>query len=334
MGRDEEWLKARIEAYHDAALAYAAVKLGLPERLADGPVPADALAAELELSQPHLQRCLRGLASIGICEELADGRFGLTALGHSLRKGSASRLGEKVEIVVGQYWLPWAELLATLETGKPAFEHVFGMDVGAWRRQTQEDGATFNAYLAAETLANAAPVVEALDLSGAATVADIGGGHGGLLAAILKAHPRLQGVLFDVPETVEGALPFLQAHGVAERVRRAGGDPRANIPVEADIYLLNGVLQQCDDKNAAAILKACRKAMQPGARLIIIERLMPERAADDPAAVMLDLHMMTIHGGRLRTQPEFEALLRQAGLALSGAKTTPTGLTIIEAVRA
>ena len=117
----------------------------------------------------------------------------------------------------------------------------------------------------------------------------------------LKAHPQLQGVLFGSPETVEGALPFLQSHGVAERVRRVGGDMRKEMSVEADVYLLNGVLQQGDDKNAAAILKACRKPMQAGARLFVIERLMPERAADDPAAAMLDLHMMTIHGGRLRT---------------------------------
>jgi hypothetical protein len=276
---------------------------------------------------------LRGLAGIGICEEQTDGRFSLTSLGASLRKGAPSRLGEKVEIVVGQYWLPWAELLATLETGRPAFDQVFGVEVDAWRRQNQADGATFNAYLAGETFATAAPTVEALDLSGVSTVAAIGG-DGGLLSAVLKAHSQLQGVLFGSPETVEGALPFLQLHGVAERVRRVGGDIRKEISIEADVYLLNGVLQQRDDKNAAAILKACRKAMQAGARLIIIERLKPERAADDPAAMMLDLHMMTIHGGRLRSRVEFEALLARGGFSLAGVSTTVSGVSIIEAVPA
>ncbi len=334
MGRDEEWLKARIEAYHVAALAYAAVKLGLPERLAEAPLTADALAAELRLSPPHLRRCLRGLAGIGICEELADGRFALTELGRSLRKGAPSRLGEKVEIVVGQYWLPWAELLATLETGKPAFDHVFGMEVDAWRRQNQEAGATFNAYLAGETFAAAGPIVEALDLSGVSTVAEIGGGHGGLLAALLRAHLQLQGVLIGLPEALEGAVPFLESHGVAERVRHLGGDIRVAIEAEADVYLLNGVLQQWDDKNATAILKACRKAMKAGAKLVIIERLMPERAADDPAAVMLDLHMMTIHGGRLRSRAEFEALLARAGLLLAGVSSAGPSLSTLEAVPA
>lgn len=333
MAQDEAWLKGQIEAYHDAALAYVAVKLGLPERLGGGPLTAEELAAELRLSPPHLHRCLRGIASIGICEELADGRFALTSLGASLRKGAPARLGEKVEIVVGQYWLPWAELFGTLETGRPAFEQVFGMEVAGWR-QNPEDGATFHAYLAAETQATAGAVVEALDVSGARTVAEIGGGHGGLLAAILKAHPELDGVLFGPPETIEGALPFLQSHGVAERVRRAGGDTRVEIPVAADIYLLQGVLQQWDEKGVVAILKACQKAMPPGARLVIVERLMPERASDDPAAVMLDLHMMTIHGGRLRTRLEFEALLGQVGLLLAGIGGTSSGLSIIEAVAA
>ena len=171
-----------------------------------------------------------GSPSIGICEEQADGRFSLTSLGASLRKGAPSRLGEKVEIVVGQYWLPWAELLATLETGRPAFDQVFGMDVDAWRRQNQADGASFNAYLAGETFATAAPIVEALDVSGASTVADIGGGHGGLLAAVCEGAPSAPRRAVRLPETVEGALPFLQSYGVAERVRRVGGDIAKRFP--------------------------------------------------------------------------------------------------------
>jgi hypothetical protein len=330
----EERLRAAIEAYHASALAYAAVKLGLPDLMGAQPWTAQALAAEFGLSTPHLLRFLRGLVTIGILEECSDGSFTLTRLGEAFKSGSPSRLAEKVLIVVEQYWRPWADLVSTLQTGEPAFEHVFGTDVWAWRSENFRGGDIFAAYLASETFAGAGPIVEALDLAGVGRVADIGGGHGGLLAAILQAHPEMRGILFDLPETIIGAKKFLKSLGVLDRVTLAGGDFLAEIPVEADLYVLKSVLQHWDDVAARAILESCRDAMPARAKLAIIERLLPDAASGDPGAVMLDLHMMVITGGRARTLHEFEALLSQAGLTLSKVHATSSGLSVIEAVPA
>jgi hypothetical protein len=326
----EDRLRGQIEAYHEAALVYAAVRLGLPDRLAAGSATGEALAETLGLSAPHLVRFLRGLCSIGVCEELPDRAFALTPGGHSLRSGSPSRLAEKVQIVVGQYWWPWANVVSNLKTGQPAFEQSFGMRVSGWRAAHAEQGALFESYLAKETLAQAGPIVTALDMSGTKRLADIGGGYGGLLAALLGAHPRLEAVLFDRPHTVEAAQRFLETLGIARRVQFVAGDVLAAIPVQADLYLLNGVLQQWSDDAARTILRNCRAAMPEGASLAIIERLLPERAADDPAAIMLDLHMMTITGGRARSLPEFETLLSGTGLALSKVTLTSAGLSLLE----
>jgi hypothetical protein len=332
MSMNEDQLRQAIEAYHASALAYAAAKLGLPDRMGARPWTARALAAELGLSAPHLLRFLRGLVTIGICEERSDGSFVLTDLGKALKSGSPSRLGEKVMIVVEQYWQPWANLLHTLPNGEPAFEHVFGTDVWAWRNENFRGGDIFAAYLASDTFAGAGPIVEALDLAGVRRVADIGGGHGGLLAAILQAHPEMRGILFDLPETIIGAKKFLKSHGVLDRVTLADGDFLAEIPVEADLYVLKSVLQHWDDVAARAILESCRDAMPARARLAIVERLLPEQAQDDPSAVMIDLHMMVITGGRARTLHEFERLLSQAGLTKSTVRTTRSTVSIIEAV--
>ena len=331
---DEERLRSAIEAYHASALAYAAVKLGLPERMGARPWTAEALATELGLSAPHILRFLRGLVTLGVCEEHPDGSFALTSLGQSLKPGSPSRLGEKVMIVVEQYWQPWADLVSTLQTGAPAFDHVFGTDVWAWRNENFRGGDIFAAYVASETFAGAGPIVEALDLSGVGSIADIGGGHGGLLAAILQAHPGMRGILFDLPETIIGAKKFLKFHGVLERVTLVGGDFVAEIPVEADLYVLKSVLQHWDDLGVRALLESCRDAMPARARLAIVERLLPEAASGDPGAVMLDLHMMVITGGRARTLQEFERLLAEANLALSKIYATSSGLSVIEAVPA
>ena len=328
----EDRLRSQIEAYHASALAYAAAKLGLPDRMGARPRTVQALAAELGLSAPHLLRFLRGLVTIGICAERPDGSFTLTRLGEAFKSGSPSRLAEKVMIVVEQYWRPWTNLLHTLQNGEPAFEHLFGTDVWAWRNENFRGGDVFTAYLAGETFAGAGPIVKALDLAGVGRVADIGGGHGGLLAAILQAHPDMRGILFDLPETIIGAKKFLKSHAVLDRVTLAGGDFLAEIPVEADVYVLKSVLQHWDDVAARAILESCRDAMPARAKLAIVERLLPEQALDDPSAMMLDLHMMVITGGRLRTLQEFERLLAEANLALSKVHATSSGLSVIEAV--
>jgi predicted O-methyltransferase YrrM len=328
----EGQLALKIAAYHDAALLHAAIVLGLPERMEKGGVPADTLAAELGLSAPHLRRLLRGLASLGICAEGRDGTFALTPQGRCLLPGA--RLRQKVQIVVAQYWRPWANLAASVTTAKPAFEQIFGQNVVDWRRDHAEAGALFDSYLAQEALAQAPGIVAALDLSRVGSVADLGGGHGGLLVGLLQANPDLRGILFDRPHRIEAALPFFQTQGVADRVERIGGDLLTAIPVEADLYVLNGVLQQWDDAHTRAILANCRKAMPQGAQLVIVERLLPEQAVDDPAAIMLDLHMMAITGGRVRGLAEFAAMLSETGFARAKATPTPSGLSVIATVAA
>jgi hypothetical protein len=316
----EDRLRKQIEAYHEAALVYAAVKLGLPDRLAARPATGAELAEALGLSAPHLTRFLRGLCGIGVCDELPDGTFALTSGGQSLRSGSPSRLAEKVQIVVGQYWWPWANFTSSLKTGEPAFEQCFGMSVFDWRAKHQEQGALFDAYLAKETGAQLGAMVEALDASGVCTV------------AVVQAYAQFVGATFDQARMVELSKPFSSLLDIAKRIEFVPGNPLEGIPVKADLYLLPGVLQQYADPDALAILRNCRAAMPPGARVAIVERLLPERAADDHAAIMLDLHMMTITGGRARSLPEFEALFSEAGLAFAKVARTSAGLSIIEAV--
>jgi hypothetical protein len=328
----EDHLRRQIEAYHEAALVFTAVTLGLPDRLRAGPLAAEELARDLSLSAPHLHRFLRGLVILRLCEELPDGRFALTAAGRSLASGAESSLREKALVVVEQYWLPWLQLLHCLETGAPSFPNIFEMRVAEWRRLNPEQGALFQRYLAKEELAQADDILEVLDVSGASTIASIGGGYGALLIPFLWGYPQLEAVLFDEPRTVEAAMPLWQAYRVAERVRCVGGDVLHDIPVTADVYVLKNVLQQWDDAEAVVILTKCREAMPPSAKLVIIERLLPARALDDASAVMLDLHMMTITGGRARGLQQFETLLSEAGLALSKVMSTRSGLSIIEAV--
>ncbi|MGE5260814.1 MAG: methyltransferase [Actinomycetota bacterium] len=335
----EERLRRDIEAYHASALVYTAAKLGLPDTMGEQAWTAEELAGVLGALSPHLYRFLRGLVTISICEELGDGRFKLTPGGALLRSVSPSpaHLDKKVQIIVEQYWRPWADLHSVLKTGEPSFDHVFGASVAEWRKANPQQGEMFESYLAAQTFDQAASILEVMECAAEAkTVADIGGGCGALLAPLLIAFPHLKGVLLDKPPMIEMAKAFLKVFDqfrFRERIDLVAGDFFAGVPVKADLYLLKGVLQQWDDVDAVAILRNCRNAMPKDARLVIIERLMPERAADDPASVILDLHMMIITGGRTRSGDEFKHMLEAASLIFSRVTPTTSGLALIEAVR-
>jgi AraC-like DNA-binding protein len=219
----ERQLALKTAAYHDAALLHAAITCSAcPKAMrAASAWTEDALAADLGLSAPYLHRLLRGLTSLGMCTERPDGAFALTPGGQCLLPGA--RLREKVQIVVAQYWQPWANLAAAVATGKPAFEQVFGQSVSDWHRDHAEAGALFDSYLAHEALADAPAIVAALDLTGVESVVDLGGGYGGLLAGLLQAKQNLRGILFDRPHRIEAALPFFR-RSVADRVEHIGGD--------------------------------------------------------------------------------------------------------------
>jgi O-methyltransferase domain len=328
----EARLKRQIEAYHETAMLFAAVSSSLPDLMKlRGPETLETLASELGLQPGPLRRFLCGLVTMRLCEELEDGRFALTPAGARLALGSRSSLREKVQVVVGQYWMPWMILGHSLQTGQPSFAFLHGATVSDWRAANADDGAYFHRYLAKEDMANAGDLLPFLKYAPEdGVVASIGGGYGGWLVPWVRDNPGAKGVVFDATAILEDAKRLFDATGTIDRITFVGGDVLKEIPVEADLYVLKGVLQQHGDEGARTILQNCREALKAGAKLVVVERLMPEKPKDDPAAVMLDLHMMTITSGKARTRPEMEALIAAAALTIGGVSRTPSGLAVIE----
>jgi hypothetical protein len=151
-----------------------------------------------------------------------------------------------------------------------------------------------------------ATAAKAYDFSGVDRIVDVGGGQGKVLASILEAHPNVRGVLFDLPRVVEGASAFLAKEGVADRCEAVAGDMFAAVPAGGDIYMLSHVIHDWDDEHSTKVLQTCRRAMASSAKLLILDRVMPERVEPDPLVqgkVLLDLRMMVgTVGGRERTE--------------------------------
>jgi hypothetical protein len=163
-------------------------------------------------------------------------------------------------------------------------------------------------------------------------VADIGGGRGTFLATLLKAYPSMTGVLFDTPQVVEHAGPILEGAGVAERCRCVGGSFFESVPKGADAYTLCNLVTDWDDEHATAILKSCKRAMLPHARVLIIDRVLPPPGDPNRRAIaFLDLFFLVLEGGSIRTADDFTRILAAAGFEISRIIPTTTTFSIVEA---
>jgi hypothetical protein len=275
-----------------------------------------------------LQRVLRGLVIDDVLAEEGDGRFALTAVGACLTSvhGAALARGEV-------YYSAAAGLLEAVRTGGTAFEHVHAERFFDHLARHPDREAAFQASMADRSEQEARDVVASYDFGGLDDLVDVGGGRGVLLAAILRAHPSMHGILVDRPAAIPAARAHLEAASVADRADCIAADFFDAVPAGAGAYLLSRVIHDWDDDDAARILVTCREAMDPASRLLIVEAILPERARDRPAAIRMDVHMLILFGARERTEAEFRELLDRSGFLARRVLMTgsPAGLGIIEA---
>jgi SAM-dependent methyltransferase len=327
-----EALREQIMGFRTTQMIHVAAKLGLADLLASGPRPVADLAATVGADPQALHRLLRALASLGIFAEDAAGDFALTPQAELLRSDVQDSLRD-IALLYGEDWLwqAYGNMTHSVRTGAPAFIRTHGQPLYGYLHAHPRAAARFNAAMTGFSSQETAAILEAYDFSEARSVVDIGGGHGALLAALLRAHPQMTGTLFDLPSVVAGAEPLLGEFG--ERARTVAGDFFEQAPAGADLYVMKSVLHNWDDTDAMRILSVCRAAMAPDARLLVIERVVPDGNA--PAeAKLFDINMLVVAGGRERTAPEYRRLFDQAGLALTRVGATRSPLSVLVATAA
>ncbi|MDM0078219.1 methyltransferase [Variovorax sp. J2P1-59] len=324
-------IRRLIDGYQVSQAIHVAATLGIADLLAKGSRTADALAADTGTHAPTLYRLLRALASVEILREGNGRTFELAPLGQQLRADTAgSMAGWAAFIGSPGYWQAWGGLLHSVRTGENAFQHVHGADVWSYRASRPEESALFDRAMTALSRQASAALLAACDFGRFRTVVDVGGGTGALLAAVLTAHPGLQGILFDQPHVVAAAGAFMQRAGVSDRARIVGGSFFDEVPEGADAYVLRSVVHDWDDVDGVRILATVRKAMAADGCVLLVERVIapPNEGRD---AKFSDLNMLVAPGGRERTREEFEALLGPAGLRVA-AVIDAGAFGVIEAV--
>ena len=312
-------------------IVYLAAKLNLADRLANGPKTADELAKPTETHAPSLYRFMRGLANLGILAEDDGRRFALTPLGEALKTGAPGSARPSSLTIASDWWVRgFGELSYSVETGKSGFEKALGMPVFDWLARSPADASLFSETMIGFHGAEPPAVAAAYDFSKVGTLVDVGGASGHLLATILERHLAPRGILFDLPHVVRDAPTLLAARGLADRVKIEPGSFFDSVPRGGDAYLLSHVIHDWDEEKCLTILGHCRRAMNPGGRLLIIEMVLPEGDEPHPGK-MLDLMMLVGPGGQERTEREYETLLDRSGFRLVRVVPTASAVSIVEA---
>ncbi|MEJ0088315.1 MAG: methyltransferase [Limisphaerales bacterium] len=326
-------LNSLLGGYRNTALLYVAARLKIPDLLAAGPRSSRELSEILNANAPALHRVLRGLVALGLCSEMEDGYFQLLPLGEKLQSSTGGPEYSLAILNGEEYAAAWNDLLHSVMTGEASFDHVFGESPWQHRQKNPELNERFNFWLEEGAAAAGLAISKAYDFSQQQTVADLGGGQGTLLAAILQANASLQGVLFDQPHVISIARRKLESAGLKPRCQLVEGSFFEPVPVEADVCILKSILHDWDDEKCLLILKNCRAVLKPGQPLLVVEKIMSERVKDQPSIIMADLQMLVVTGGRERTLDEYKKVFAAAGFELKRTIPLSTGHCLLETHR-
>jgi ubiquinone/menaquinone biosynthesis C-methylase UbiE len=321
-----------ITGYWVSQAIYAAAKFAIADHLKHGPKPVDELAKITATHPDALYRLLRALASVGIFSEGEARHFSLTPLAELLQSEAPGSKRALALMSGDEQFRTWAEIDYSIQTGKIAFDKVFGKPIFDYLGEHPDKARIFDAAMVGIHGRESDAVLDACDFSGIRRIVDIGGGNGSQLTGILKKNTAMKGILFDLPHVVERAKERIASAGLAERCELVAGNFFEAVPTGADAYIMRHIIHDWDDERALTILRNCHRAMAADGKLLVVESVIPP--GNEPfGGKLLDLVMLLIPGGKERTADEYCTLFAQAGFQLTRIIPTRTEVSIVEGVK-
>ncbi|MFF7641905.1 methyltransferase [Streptomyces canus] len=300
-----------------AAALRAAARLGVADALDDSPLAVEDIAAAVKTEPRTLRRLMRALSCYGIFAERPDGTFAHTDMSRLLREDDPNSLRSIALWCTEPWtWAAWPMLDEAVRSGRNVVQDLYGKEFFQYLNEDAPESAdVFNRAMTTSSVQSARDVADFLDLSGCASVADIGGGQGHVVASLLEKYPTLHGTLLDLPRVVENADPRLRPGGaLADRMRLVPGDCRVAVPVRADVYVIKNILEW-DDDSTTRTLRNVIEAGGPGTRVVAIENLVD----DSPSmrfSTAMDLLLLLNVGGAKHTTESLTGRLTEAGLVI------------------
>lgn len=322
-------LLGMIHGYWISQVVRAAADLRLADHLAAGPRTAQDVA-DLESSDPlTTHRLMRTCAALGLLADDGDGRFSVTPTGALLASGVPGSLRDHA-LVFGApgHWLPWGQLPEAVRKGGTQAAAVLGDDLFGYLAGQPEEEAQFAASMEALTGGIAADAARVVDVSGASLAVDVGGGTGQLVRELMRVNDGLHGLVLDLPQAAAAARQAAEADGLGRRFSAEAGDFFTAVPA-ADLYLLKAVLHDWDDDSCVRILRNCRKAARPGARVMVIENVIRDLARDR-FATLLDMNMLAVTTGQERDLAAYDRLFAASGWQRAAVHPLPGARSLLE----
>jgi hypothetical protein len=319
MGTHSKALNEMAMGFFRSRTLCAAARLGVADALGEDELTVERLAAACEAHPESLYRLLRALASFGVLSETKPRCFRLTPLGRPLRKDVPDSAWAGVVFWADLLADSWSYLTECVRTGENSMRLMERDQVASRWSKDPNARAIFRSVMGTAPAEDYLPIARACDFSRFCTVADLGGGGGGLLFALLKSYSNLRGVLVDRPEAIDTASLRMDQEGLAARCQLRAADLTTEVPAGADVYLMKHVLHGYNDATAMEILRHCREALPAAGRLLVIEYVLPDVVdhadAQLEVRLMSDLNMLAVTAGRERSAAEWNALLSCAGFA-------------------
>jgi hypothetical protein len=308
----------------------AVTRLKIADLLANGPKSVADLASVASVNEDILYRVLRALASAGAFVETEPRVFANTPLSGVLRTNVPGSMWPMILWMCDPFHFDvYRDMMPTLKDGKPGIEHRFKKPAFEVIFSNEELSQVFNNAMTTFSALVIPAVLEAYDFSGIGTIADIAGGHGFVLTAILKKYPQMKGILFDLDHVVAGASQRIDEMNLDDRVELMPGDFFQSVP-SADAYVMKHIIHDWDDEKALTILKNCAVHLKPAGKVILIEAVLSP--GNEPhMGKWIDIEMFMMPGGRERTEEEYRDLFNRAGLKLTRVVPTKSPLSVVEA---
>jgi SAM-dependent methyltransferase len=311
-----------LGGYYAVWVVHAAAQLGLADRLKDGPLSVEALATACAADAGSLGRFLEAVEGYGLVARTADGRWELTAAGAWLRGDVAGSLKPSA-LMCGEesFFRAWSHCADAVRSGRPSFETANGASFFAYLDAHAGLQREFQGAMTSFPYHNA-HILSAFDFGAVRSFVDLGGGTGSLARAIRDAHPAVRCRVLDRPTVIEANRQS------DSRIEWVAGDFLEAVPEGGDCHALRFVLSDWSDEDTLRVFRNSHRALVPGGTLIVVDNLRAEGVRPSPTAG-LDIMMMVLTGGRVRSADEYARLMEQAGFTYRRTIVTPARVTLI-----
>ncbi|GAB2857272.1 methyltransferase [Actinoallomurus bryophytorum] len=318
-----------VSGFWVSQIVRTAADFSLAEHLRDGPRTAEEIASRESADVSATFRLMRACVSVGLLAFEGEGFAGTPLLAVLHRDSPMSVKSFALAQTAPGHWLTWGRTSDAIRQGRSQSTEALGKSIFDYFAEHPQEGALFSAAMTDLSTPVILEAVKELDVTGAKTVVDVGGANGAFVLELLAAHPHLEGVVLELPHAVPGAEAEAKNRGLEDRLEGVAGDFFELVP-EGDLYLLKYILHDWDDESCVRILRLCRQAMRPGARVTVVDMVIAEQ--DGGFAPLMDIAMLTMLSSRERTAAEFDSLFEQAGLRRVRTTELQAPYSMIEAV--